>query len=154
MSSFTGLFIFSLCFIAYGQDCQHTNNSFRCVKYIKNYDGDTITVNIPKTHSLLGNKISVRVRGVDTPEIRTKDPCEKNLGRNARRLVESLLKKAERIDLENVERGKYFRIVADVVFDGRNLKEVLLEQKLAILYDGKKKQAVNWCELERLPASE
>ncbi|MDA8793603.1 thermonuclease family protein [Bacteriovoracaceae bacterium] len=126
--------------------CQHDSTSFRCVKYIKNYDADTITFNIPSVHPLFGKNINIRVIGVDTPEIRTKNKCEKNKGRNAKRLVKNLLKQAKRIDLVNVKRGKYFRVVADVLIDGKSLSSYLLKNGLAYAYDGGTKKKVDWCQ--------
>lgn len=120
--------------------------SFKGVKYLKNYDGDTVTVNIPGVHPLLGKKISIRVNGVDTPEKRTKNKCEKKKARTAQKLVQSLLKNAKKIDLLNVKRGKYFRIVADVFYDGKSLSKVLLKNRLAVVYGGKKKMKVDWCK--------
>jgi len=127
-------------------DCQHSRTSFNCVKYIRNYDGDTITFEIPGVHPLLGNKISVRLKGIDTPEIRTKNTCEKKIGRTAKRLVENLLKGAQRIDLKNIKRGKYFRIVADVYVDKVLLSDVLLKNRLAASYDGGRKPRIDWCQ--------
>ena len=43
--------------------------------YLRNYDGDTITFNLPSLHPIIGEKISIRVNGIDTPEIKGK--CEK-----------------------------------------------------------------------------
>lgn len=37
--------------------------------------------------------------------------------------------------LKNVERGKYFRIVADVCIDGESLVKALTETRLAKFYD-------------------
>lgn len=138
------------------QTCQHSPTEFQCVKYIRNYDGDTITFKIPDVHPLLGENISVRVNGVDTAEIRTKDKCEKEKGRNARKLVESLLKKAKRIDLKNIQRGKYFRVIADVIVDGKSVGDVLIKNNLARRYDGGKKSTASWCEGngERVPAGQ
>ena len=48
----------------------------------------------------------------------TKDPCEKSLAREAKKVTSILLKKADRIDLLNLGRGKYFRVLADVHIDG------------------------------------
>jgi len=42
-------------------------------------------------------------------------------------MVSDILKDAERIILKNMERGKYFRIAADVIVDGENLADVLIE---------------------------
>lgn len=135
--------------------CEHNKSTFRCVKAIRNYDGDTLTVRIPGVHPLIGENISVRVRGVDTPEVKGRAPCEKDTARTAKRLVHSLLRSAKRIDLVDVERDKYFRILADVIVDGRSVRDVLLKEKLAYSYDGGKKRDVNWCELgrARVPAA-
>lgn len=135
-------------------DCHHGKDSFQCVTYIKNYDADTVTFNIPGLHPLLGKKINIRVGGVDTPEMRTKNQCEKRKARNAKKLVANLLKHAKRIDLINVKRGKYFRLVADVIIDGKNLKDYILKNGLGYAYDGGTKKKMNWCRSEREIASE
>ena len=139
--------------LLFGGECKHDSNNFRCVKYVKNYDADTITFNIPSTHPLLGKKINIRVYGVDTPELRTKNRCEKIKALEAKSIVTNLLIKANRIDLENVQRGKYFRIVADVKFDGNSLKNYLLKQGLAYKYYGKTKVKIDWCQSKRSIAS-
>ena len=99
-------------------ECKHDQQNFRCVEYVKNYDGDTITVNIPGVHPLIGNKVKVRILNVDTAEMRTKDQCEKQKAQQAQKIVENLLKQAKKINLENIQRDKYFRILADVKADG------------------------------------
>lgn len=149
------LFFSLLPLFAYSEDsCIHDAQNFRCVKYIKNYDADTVTFDVPNVHPLLGKKINVRVSGVDTPEIRTKDACEKEKARNAKRLVANLLKHAKRIDLINVQRGKYFRVVADVVIDGKSLSYYLLKNGLAYSYNGGTKKHINWCKSNREIAAE
>lgn len=127
------------------ENCTHTKSEFRCVKYVKNYDADTITVDIPGVHPLIGENISVRVLGVDAPEIKGHLPCEKEASRNAKRLVENILKNAKRIDLVDVEKDKYFRILANVKVDGKNLKDYLLKNQLAYEYNGGTKEMRNWC---------
>ena len=74
--------------------------------YVRNYDGDTITFNLPKLHPIIGKKIAVRVNGIDTPEIRGKCDKEKYDAEQAKNMVEDFLKDAERIALKNMERGK------------------------------------------------
>jgi micrococcal nuclease len=128
-------------------DCNHMTNAFRCVKFVKNYDADTITVDIPGVHPLIGDNISVRVSGIDAPEIKGHLPCEKEASRNAKKLVENVLLNAHRIDLENVQKDKYFRILADVMVDGKNLKDLLLKNRLAYQYEGGTKEKRNWCDV-------
>ncbi|PIR21908.1 MAG: nuclease [Deltaproteobacteria bacterium CG11_big_fil_rev_8_21_14_0_20_45_16] len=131
----------------YASDCSHDSKTLRCVSFVRNYDGDTITVDIPNIHPLFGKNISVRIRGIDTAEVKTKDKCEKRASRTARRLVEKLLKHAKRIDLLNIDRDKYFRISADVSVDGKLISEILIKNRLAVAYDGGHKAAVDWCTL-------
>jgi hypothetical protein len=43
------------------------------------------------------------------------------------------------IKLTNLQRGRYFRVVANVVVDGVSLEQELLDNKLAYEYSGVKK---------------
>ena len=54
-------------------------------------------------------------------------------------MVAETLEAAERINLKNMERGKFFRIVADVYVDGENFAEALIDSGMAVKYDGGKK---------------
>ena len=117
---------------------------FEGAEYVRNYDGDTITFNLPGLHPIIGEKISIRVNGIDTPEIRGKCEKEKYDAKQAKEMVADILKDAEKINLKNMERGKYFRIAADVIVDGESLADMLVEAGMAIRYDGGKKNK-NWC---------
>ena len=113
--------------------------------YVRNYDGDTVTFNLPGLHPIIGEKINIRVNGIDTPEIKGK--CEKEIydAKQAQQMVADILKDAEQIVLRNMERGKYFRIAADVIVDGESLADILIEAGMAVRYDGGKKTH-KWCE--------
>lgn len=126
------------------------------MKFLHNYDGDTIQFSIPDVHPLLGQKISVRVLGLDTPEVKGKQPCEKEAARTAQRLVESILKNAKVINIEEASRDKYFRILGKVIADGQSVTDILLKNKLAYSYYGKTKAKIDWCSFgkERATASE
>jgi len=130
--------------------CKQGDTTFCNVQYLRNYDGDTITFNIPNVHPLLGKEIAIRVNGIDTPEKRTKDRCEKDLAIQAQKLIETTLKKAKQIDLINTSRGKYFRIVADVIVDGVSIKDLLIKNNLAYTYDGGTKSKIDWCNVKQL----
>jgi len=110
----------------------------------KVYDGDTFHATIANVHPILGDNILVRVNGVDTPEIRAHCPKEKLLALKAKRFTKDTLEKATFIELRNIRRGKYFRILADVWVNGRSLTEMLLNRGLAVPYKGKTKK--NWCK--------
>ncbi|HAT50611.1 MAG: thermonuclease family protein [Nitrospirae bacterium] len=112
--------------------------------YLGNYDGDTLRFDIPGVHLLFGGNIPVRVRGVDTPEIRAKCPVEKRMALEARERVRQLLANAKRITLRETGRDKYFRIVARVEADGVDVGEMLIGAGLAVPYDGDRKTG-GWC---------
>ena len=118
---------------------------FPHVTYRTCYDGDTCRFDIPNDHPLLGENIPVRFAGIDAPELQAKCDLEKQLAVKARDLVQTTLEKAHSITLKNAKRGKYFRIVASVEADGVNVSEVLLQEGLAVVYDGGKKSK-DWCE--------
>jgi len=114
-------------------------------------DGDTIKVSIDGVHPLLGGRIKIRVRDINTPEIskgRYGYKCQQELekGLEAKRVAEEFLAGAEKIELRSVSRGKYFRIAADVYVGERNLGDVLLERGLAHEYLGGKGKKRSWCE--------
>jgi endonuclease YncB( thermonuclease family) len=132
---------------AKAESCQHQEDRFECVEFLRNYDADTITFNIPGIHPLFGSKISVRMRGIDAAEMKTTNFCERKASKIAKDLVATTLKNAKRIDLKNIDRDKYFRILADVIVDGQSLSETLLSKRLAVSYDGGKKSRVNWCKM-------
>lgn len=114
-------------------------------KLLSVYDGDTFKINIDSYPAIVGKKISIRVRGIDTPEIRTRCKSEKVLGYKAKEIAKNLLVNSEVIELRNVKRGKYFRIVADVYLDDNvSLADELIESGLAVPYDGGTK-VKDWC---------
>lgn len=122
-----------------------TFGDFHGAQYVSNYDGNSITLNLNWVHQLIGDEINVQVYGVDIPEIKGKCEAEEALADEARIWVMFLLMEAENISLMNMQRGKYFRIVADVVADGINIKDSLIENGLGVAYYGEK-DSKNWCE--------
>ena len=112
-------------------------------KVISVYDGDTFRVDIDSLPPIVGKNIPIRLNGVDTPEIRGKCQYEKDLALKARDFVRNKLANAKEIKLTKLQRGKYFRVVADVMIDGVSLEQELLENKLAYKYTGGKKSS--WC---------
>jgi micrococcal nuclease len=133
------------------EELNHYGN-IKGVKFISNYDGDTITVDIPSMHALIGSKISVRLYGIDAPEFgwRASNECEKIKGNEAKEFVYKTLKDAKNITLKEVQRDKYFRILAKVYADGTDLSQMLIEKGLAIPYFGGKKEEKNWCNSNKL----
>ena len=110
------------------------------VQVIRVYDGDTFFVNIPYLHWLIGSNISVRIRGIDTAEIRGGTAETKALAQKSK---EALIKLFENrtITLYNLNRDKYFRILADVKADDIEVKEYMIKNGYAKKYDGGKKES-------------
>ena len=106
------------------------------------YDGDTIRVTIRAWPAVAGERIPVRLYGIDTPEMSDKRPRVYKLARSAKQFSVAQLRGAKRIELRQIRRDKYFRLLAEVWVDGRNLGELLLKAGLAKPYFGGKK--VSW----------
>lgn len=107
------------------------------------YDGDTFRANIEGWPDVVGRRMPVRLAGADTPELRGKCPAEIVQARAAKRFTVSQLRSARTITLKNISRGKYFRLVAQVLVDGRDLSELLIARGLARPYDGGHR--AGWC---------
>ena len=110
-----------------------------CNELVSVYDGDTFRCNIDGIHPLLGENIGIRINGVDTPEMRDKRIHVKSLALKAKHFALHELRSCELIELRNVKRGKYFRIVADVYVDGINLGKLLIQNGLGKPYGGGRK---------------
>ena len=110
------------------------------------YDGDTVKVEAAMWPGLAWTG-SVRVEGVDTPEIRGKCEGEKRKAVAARDFVRKQVGK--RITLVNVKKGKYAgRVVARIrLADGTDLTELLIRAKHGRPYDGGRRRG--WCDKER-----
>lgn len=118
---------------------------FKKVVFVDNYDGDTFTVDIPYVPAIIGENISVRVFGIDTPEIKGACEKEKQLAQEAKKYLHTLLSNTEKINLLNIKRDKYFRILSDVRVSEGSVAKLLLDKGYAVEYDGGTKSK-NWCE--------
>ncbi|MFD2177699.1 thermonuclease family protein [Veronia pacifica] len=101
------------------------------------------TIYTPLILKSLGKRVHARVKGLDAPEIHGKCEFEKQKAREAKQFTVALLRGAEVIRLTNIERCKYFRLLADVEIDGEQLAEKLIKAWLARPYDGGKR--LGWC---------
>ena len=110
------------------------------------YDADTFRVNIPGWPDIIGLRAPVRVLGIDAPEIRGKCESEKVAAKVARQFTVDMLANCKKIELRNIKRGKYFRILADVYIDDQSLSEALIESGHARPYDGGTRSG--WCAVQ------
>ena len=124
----------------------HTTFAYEDVKIskvISVYDGDTIRVNIDSFPDIIGKNISIRLKGIDAPEIKGKCQKEIDLAIMARDYLRNAINKSNQIELRNIKRGKYFRIVGELYINGINVTKNLIKRKLAYHYSGGKKRT--WC---------
>lgn len=91
-------------------------------------DGDTFRCDIDEYSAIAGKDISIRIRGVNTPELRDKDPEIRKSAYAEKEHLEQLLSNARIIELRNLGRDKYFRIDADIYIDGEPLLPQLNQQ--------------------------
>ena len=137
------LALFALCLVFHSAFAVSEYGTVSVSRVISVYDGDTFRVDIDSLPPIVGKNIPIRLNGVDTPEIRGKCQYEKDLALKARDFVRNKLANAKEIKLTNLQRGKYFRVVADVMIDGVSLEQELLDNELAYKYTGGKKSS--WC---------
>jgi micrococcal nuclease len=110
---------------------------------IKVYDGDSITIAayLPIENSPLF-RFSVRLNGIDTPEIKGKNDDEKAAAKEA---LSNLILHKE-IILKNVGTEKYGRILADVYLDDLCINDWLIKEQYAVKYDGGTKSTLSTFE--------
>jgi micrococcal nuclease len=114
-------------------------------RVIKVYDGDTITIasKMPFADSPL-YRLSVRLNGIDTPEIKGKTEDEKTAAKLVRDVLSNLILN-KYITLANIQTEKYGRILADVYIGELHVNEWLVSEKYAVKYDGgTKKTPESW----------
>ena len=104
-------------------------------------DGDTFVAvaQVWPGHSV---RVSVRIRGIDAPEMKSRCASERAAGEAARQALEALIAGAP-VEISNIGGGKYYgRVLADVTaHDGRGAAETLLGGGLARHYSGGKRAA-------------
>ena len=93
-------------------------------------DGDTFRCDIDEHSAIAGKNISIRLRGINTPELRSRNPEERKSAILEKQRLFDLLNSARVIELRNIDRDKYFRIDADVYIDGEPLLSKLNQQYL------------------------
>lgn len=107
-------------------------------KVISVYDGDTITVVFK--HKDEYNKWNCRIYGIDTPEIKTKNPEEKKAAIIARDFLKDLILE-KIVVLECLGFDKYGRLLINGFFDNKNISNIMIENNHGKAYFGGTKEA-------------
>jgi micrococcal nuclease len=104
-------------------------------------DGDTVDAEIDMGFNIF-IKERIRLMGIDTPEKRTRNLFEKSWGLAASaRLIELLEENDNNFVIETKidKKGKFGRVLGDIIINGVNINQQLVTEGLAIPYTGGKK---------------
>lgn len=114
---------------------------------IKVYDGDTITVaaKLPYAGSLV-YRFSVRMDGIDCPELRSKNESEQVCAQLAKEELSGIIL-GKTVELRDAKTEKYGRLLANVYMGELHLNKHMLDKRLAVAYDGGTKRSPdNWMD--------
>jgi micrococcal nuclease len=106
---------------------------------IKVYDGDTITIAAKIPGDDTSYRFSVRLNGIDCPEIKGKNDDEKELAQKGKKAMSDLVL-GEVVQLEGVKLEKFGRLLATVMYNGHDLNQWMLDQHFALPYGGGTKE--------------
>ena len=107
-------------------------------------DVDTIDVVLNLGFDIL-YKSRVRLYGIDTPESRTRNLDEKARGKMAGAFLKDAIEKGEKVIIQTKlkdSRGKFGRVLGNVIVDGININQTMIENFLAVAYFGQSKAEV------------
>ena len=113
-------------------------------KVIKVIDGDTIDVDIDLGFGVILAKQRIRLYGIDTPESRTSDKVEKFYGKLSSAFMKERCPRGSYITLRTYldSKGKYGRILGEIIVDDINLNKLMVEKSLAVEYNGRSKKEI------------
>ena len=124
--------------------CIQGLDSFKCLEFVDNYDGDTVTFNIPNIHPVFGQKLKISLIDVKAPTTYSRNKCEKELAKETKFLVRNIFKNAKFIEAKNIVRDKKFGLKGNIFVDGKNLSEQLIENRKAVPI--KDYRNTDWCK--------
>tara|TARA_R110002012_G_scaffold244431_1_gene419149 strand:- start:3051 stop:3467 length:417 start_codon:yes stop_codon:yes gene_type:complete len=107
-------------------------------------DGDTVDVVLDLGFDIL-YKSRVRLYGIDTPESRTRDLDEKARGKMASAFLKEAIDNGTKVVIQTKlkdSKGKFGRILGDVVVDDVNINQSMVDNHLAVKYFGQSKDDV------------
>ena len=118
-------------------------------------DGDTVVVNAHVWPQLTVEKASIRVLGIDTPELHGKCAHEKAMAQEAKAMMAEAFPPGTLIQLLGVKPDKYGgRFNARVLSaDGQSWAQMLFDAELAAPYTGQGPKR-DWCAAPKPPNSD
>ena len=113
-------------------------------KVTKVVDGDTIKCDIDLGFDIVLSNQTIRLYGIDTPESRTRDLEEKFYGNISKQFLNDYCPKGSTITLRTHldKKGKFGRILGEIIVNKVNLNEQMIEENLAVEYHGQSKDDI------------
>lgn len=118
-------------------------------------DGDTIDLDIDLGFYCWLKKQRVRLKEIDTPEIRTRDLEEKKYGKLATKFVENFCPVGTTVYLKSTlgDTGKFGRLLGDIYklddhTHSNSLNDALLKARHAVHYTGQNRDEIKELHLE------
>ena len=113
---------------------------YKIKNIIKVIDGDTVDALIDLGFNTYVKK-RIRLNGINTPETRTRNKKEKELGLKAKERVKIILFSHTDLVLKSYGQGKFGRVLGDIYFseDKLNLGKLLISEGHAKEYHGGKR---------------
>jgi len=105
-------------------------------------DGDTIDVILDLGFGVVLTDERVRIMGIDTPESRTRDKDEKVRGKLASAFLREAIDNGSKVVIETKlkdSKGKFGRVLGNVVVDGININLEMIHNHLGVAYFGQSK---------------
>jgi len=117
----------------------YAGGTYEVMEVLKIIDGDTIDVRLDLGFDIY-HDIRVRFNGINTPESRTKDLREKELGLKAKAFTVDFLSGAKKIILIIDKKEKFGRYLGKIYNEkGECLNDKLIGAGLARVYHGEKR---------------
>ena len=107
-------------------------------------DGDTVDVVLNLGFDIM-YKSRVRLYGIDTPESRTRNLDEKARGKMAGAFLKNAIDTGEKVVIQTKlkdSRGKFGRVLGNIIVDGININQLMIDNYHAAAYFGQSKEAI------------
>lgn len=136
------------------EDCTYANTphfaphrSIAIGKVVRVYDGDTVHLAFETPlHEEGVARVSVRLLGIDTAEMRSKDDAEKKAARDAKDALSKLMEGKMVKVVMKPETDKYGRCLGTFfrLSDDLNINDEMIRLRHAVAYDGGTKAKIDW----------
>lgn len=99
-------------------------------------DGDTVVLDVAIWPQQT-ERAHVRLEGIDTPELHSKQQCERDMALRAKAFTTAALTGSHVLMLDHVADGKYAgRVLGEIIIDGHSLSQSIIGAHMGRVYNG------------------